>query len=218
MKDLYEFVAEKDQQNIKELMHRIEVANLLADEVDDLIFSKGKQITRLEWMGLKKKANRNKGFLVKVQKDPKIKVFLHLQENQELETALSKQLERSLIDAIDRITASINVIDDEIVTNKNVIPGLSVPERALISAYKQEKPERGQDIYNDWLYYFRRSNRIGTESDKYGCFSKKKTLNKANRIEKIIPYLPLPEQQTANDELKTLESNLSKAIENQSEI
>jgi hypothetical protein len=102
--------------------------------------------------------------------------------------------------------------------NRNVIPGLSVPERALISAYKKEDIRRGQDIYNDWLYYVHRPNRTGTENDNHGSFSHKKTSNKVKRIEKIIPHLPLSEQQTANDELITLKTNLTAALKNQSEI
>ncbi|HBE42431.1 MAG TPA: hypothetical protein DDW27_14750 [Bacteroidales bacterium] len=104
---------ELDNRNIEELRHRIDLANLLADEVDNLIFS-GKQIAHLEWKALKKKAYRNKAFLIKVQKDPKLRLFFRLQENQ----ALSKQLEQSLNNAIDRLTASINVIEDEITTSK----------------------------------------------------------------------------------------------------
>lgn len=207
MKNLYERIAEKDQRNIIELRHRIDLSNLLANEVDDLIFS-GKQITHLEWKALKKTANRNKAFLVKVHKDPKLKVFLHLQENQELETTLSKQLERSLIDAIDRLSASINVIDNEITTNKNFIKGLSLEEEALIAVYKEEiiTRDRGK-IYQHYSYYMDRDNRT---RDNKRIDSQKKITNYFKRIEKIKSYLPESAQRKANDELSTLKANLGK--------
>jgi len=116
--ELYNIIYEKDQRNVAELHHRIVLANKLASEIDDLIFS-GKQLSASEWKDLKDTAERNKLFLIKLQKDPKlINLCLHLKDNRDLSKSLTNKLRKSISDSLDRLNASISVISNEVKVGK----------------------------------------------------------------------------------------------------
>jgi hypothetical protein len=84
---------------------------------------------------------------------------------------------------------------------------LSLQEKALISVYEGELILRDEGkLYQHFLYYSPRTNRIGTDG------SRKKTLNKITRIEKIIPLLSISAQKIAIDEVNTLKSALEKEL------
>ncbi|MBK7628098.1 MAG: hypothetical protein IPJ16_13045 [Bacteroidales bacterium] len=82
---------------------------------------------------------------------------------------------------------------------------LSLQESALISAYEGKVILREEGKINQFYnYYSKRRNRIAIET------TRKKTYNKIDRIEKIIPHLSKSAQQTAIDEVNTLKSALEK--------
>lgn len=82
---------------------------------------------------------------------------------------------------------------------------LSLQELALIAAYEGKIIMREEGKINQYFnYYSKRKNRIGIET------SRKKTSNKIERIEKIIPHLSKSAQRTAIDEVNTLKSALEK--------
>ena len=197
---------ENDQRNIKNIRDRIDLANAWVDEIYNIVNS-DKQLSRSELIALKGKARQYKNH-IELMTDPIHRIFLHLQENQEL----SNRLENLLVAAITRLNTNIDVIEGFILTNKDNVKGLTLPERALISVYEGKIINRGHELYEDFLYYSIRANRIGTESDKYGRFSQRKTSNKINRINKIISSLSSSVQQIAIDELNTLKAVLNKEL------
>jgi hypothetical protein len=82
---------------------------------------------------------------------------------------------------------------------------LSGQEIALIAYYEGKiiAPDKGK-LYQHFLYYSKRDNRIGVEG------TRKKTSNKIVRIKKVIPYLSFTAQKVANDEVNILISVLDK--------
>jgi hypothetical protein len=103
---------ELDQRNIKIIQDNISIANEWADEIHDIVKS-GKQLSRDEWEAHKLSGLRYIDDL-ETARDPRKKIFLHLQENQAMSEHLSKRLEQTLNTAINRLKASINVIEGEI--------------------------------------------------------------------------------------------------------
>lgn len=215
--DFIEFEHNRDNRAVEGVRERISLANEWADEIYNTINS-DKHLSHSELTALKRRALQYINHLKTIE-DPRKRLTLHMEYNQELALSLTKQLERALTVALGRLKSCVDVIDN---SNKSELfktgDKLSYPEKALITAYKEENVRKGDPIYDDWLYYKQRSNRIGTEADRLGSFSKRKTNNKIKRIEKIISYLPLSVQQTAIDELTTLRTNFTKAINTISEI
>jgi hypothetical protein len=146
-------------------------------------------------IALKGKARQYKNH-VEWMTDPRHRIFLHLQENQEL----SSRLENLLVAAITRLNTNIDVLEGFILTSKDIIKGLTLRERAIKAHYKNETiiKDKGK-LHQHYNFYHRKSNRIKI-SDQTD--SPEKASNHIKRIKNVIPYLDLSEEQTANEDLK----------------
>lgn len=101
-----------DQVNIDKIKERIDLANKWADEIYDIV-NTGKKLSSSKWKDHKLKALEYKNHLEAIA-DPRNRIFLHLEENQNLSRILSKRLEESLNYAIKRLDTNIEVIKGKI--------------------------------------------------------------------------------------------------------
>ncbi|MBX3165314.1 MAG: hypothetical protein KF900_12635 [Bacteroidetes bacterium] len=101
---------------------------------------------------------------------------------------------------------------------KKTEPQFTVNQIALIHLYEKKQVTRengkeiakqyghasGNNLFNRFSYYSSRQNRIATES------TQKKTKNKIELIESVIPHLSETNKQSATNELNTLKTNSTK--------
>jgi hypothetical protein len=111
--DIQEFFEGIDQNNIKLIRDRIDLANELVNEIDNKMFS-GKAFSIIELKKLKQLALQYQRILKKISTDPKFKIFLHLSSNEDMQDRLFKRLDESIINAVDGLKINIKVIESKI--------------------------------------------------------------------------------------------------------
>ena len=108
--DFIEFEHNRDNRAIEGIRERISLANEWADEIYNTINS-DKQLSRPELTALKRRALKYIAHLVTIE-DPRTRLTLHMEYNQELALSLTRQLEQALTVALKRLKSCVDVIDN----------------------------------------------------------------------------------------------------------
>ncbi len=109
----------------------------------------------------------------------------------------------------DYVQSELTKITEAITTDQIKHEGLSLSQVALIIAYEDKgivTRDKGK-LYSYYLKYRKPSLRMAEEE------TKRKTGNKIDLIESIIPYLSQDAQQTANKELASLKTKLDQLFD-----
>ena len=110
---------------------------------------------------------------------------------------------------LDYVQSELSTITEAIATDQIKQEGLSCGQVALIIAYEDKgivTRDKGK-LYAMYLKYRKPSLRMAEED------TKRKTRNKIDLIESIIPHLSQSAQQTANKELASLKTKLEQLFE-----
>lgn len=74
----------------------------------------------------------------------------------------------------------------------------------IAASYGYNSPKSGEGLFQDFIHYTSRANRIGKPSP----YTTRKLENKINLFESIIPYIKINERQRAKDEIVMLKNIL----------
>lgn len=122
---VHQFFENKDNKTMKLFQERIELAHKFNKDIKDKIYS-GEKMSIKELKKLKLEALEYKGILEEIDTNPKHKIFLNLSENREKQGIFTKRLHETIINAINGLETSVNIIETRIeVSTDNTKPSVT---------------------------------------------------------------------------------------------